>query len=421
MTIAPSVSTALAAVAPVEPFRSPRFRRLFGAQFLSLAGDNVANVSAAFAALALGGSALSVGLVVAARVLPIVIFTLLGGVLADRFDRARLMATMDAVRCVSQGTLAALLLTGHATVELLVAFQVVNGIATAMFRPAITALITETVEQQHLQQANAALGLCYSTGSIAGFVGAGVVVAFFGVGWAFALDAVTFLLSALLLRGIRSTAVRVANGGAQVRASIVHELRSGLGEVRGRSWFWIVTAHHAFFQVGVWSAFLVLGPVVAEAELDGAGSWAMIMVGLGIGSILGDVVAMHWRPSMPLSATLVLGLGAVPALALLAAAAPAGMIALAQLATGAAIAIETAIWLTVLQQQVPPRSLGKVTSYYWLCTMAVQPIGLVAIGPLADRFGVDVVLVVVATIVGAFSLLAAASRSVRAVRYVVGA
>ena len=168
-------------------------------------GDNVVPVALAFAVLDLTHSASDLGLVLAARTIPLVVFILVGGVWADRLPRQRLMVTSDIVHFTSQALMAALLVTGSASVLQLIVLQAVHGTATAFYRPASSGLIPQTVSRARLQQANALLFVALSLGTILGPVIAGVLVAVTDPGWAIALDAVTFAISgALWSRSSRS-------------------------------------------------------------------------------------------------------------------------------------------------------------------------------------------------------------------------
>ncbi len=144
----------------------PQYRLLFLGQFLSIIGDRVTMLVLPFAVLSLGGSVADVALVSVAQFLPFVVLALPAGVWADRWNRKRIVIISDAVRMVSQGSAALLLLSHEATVIHLVVIAAVYGAADAFFSPAITGLIPMTVAPHHIQPANALRGATYSLGSI---------------------------------------------------------------------------------------------------------------------------------------------------------------------------------------------------------------------------------------------------------------
>ena len=181
------------------------FRLLFWGQALSIVGDRITPVAIAFAVLGLG-SATDLGLVMAAGGIPFALFALAGGVWSDRVGRRRLMIASDAVRVFAQSATALLLLTGTAEVWMLAVFAFVYGTAAAVFMPALMGLIPQTVSAARLQEANALLALTRSIASVAGPALAGVLVVAAGSGEAIAVDAVTFVFSALCLARMRPNA-----------------------------------------------------------------------------------------------------------------------------------------------------------------------------------------------------------------------
>ena len=151
------------------------------------------------------------GVVMAAGLVPLLAFLLIGGVWADRLPRQWVMLVSDVVRFVCQAVMAWLLITHRATIWELVVLQFVRGTAEAFFRPAQTGLVPQTVSAERLQQANALRGLTDSLGVTLGAALGGVLVAAVGSGWAIGLDSLSYLASAAFLWGLRGLApVRVA-------------------------------------------------------------------------------------------------------------------------------------------------------------------------------------------------------------------
>jgi MFS family permease len=183
----------------LDVLRLREFRLLFAGQGVSVLGDRMVAVALAFAVLEVGGSVSAVGLVLACATLPLVGSVLIGGVVADRSSRRAVMVGADLVRIASQGTMAALVITGTAELWMLGALAGVTGAATGFFSPASTGLLPEVVPGEQLQPANAARATAVSTGEILGPLAAGVLVVAAGAGWAIAVDAATFAISAACL------------------------------------------------------------------------------------------------------------------------------------------------------------------------------------------------------------------------------
>ena len=128
-----------------------------------------------------------------------VVLLLLGGALADRLSRYRLMVAADLTACAAQATIAALFITGTAPLGLVAALSAVTGAASGIFYPASRGLIPQIVDAPQLQSANALIRLSQNSASLAGAAVSGVIVAGVGAGWGLAIDAASFLLSAGLV------------------------------------------------------------------------------------------------------------------------------------------------------------------------------------------------------------------------------
>jgi MFS family permease len=357
------------------------FRLFFTAQASSFVGDGMVPVALAFAVLEVTGSATDLGIVLAARWVPLIGLLLVGGVLADRVSRRRAMIAADLARFGAQGVLAVLLLTGDAQIWQMVVLQGVHGAATAVFNPATTGLVPLTVTAGRLQQANALRGLAQAGGEIAGPALAGVLVATVGAGWAIAVDSGSFAVSALCLAALRLPPQARAAG-----ASFLAELREGWQEFAGRTWVWATVASAALGNC-LFSAMIVLGPVIAERDLGGAGPWGLILAAFGVGSFAGGVVALHVHVRRPLLVgSAVCSLSGLPLL-LLAAPAPAGLIAAGGLLGAAGLMLFNALWETTLQANIPEAALSRVSAYDWFGSLAFRPVGLIAVGPLAAAIG----------------------------------
>lgn len=370
----------------LDVLRTREFRLLFSGQAVSVLGDRMAIVALAFAVLEIGGSTSDVGLVLAAGAFPLVATVLAGGVVADRASRRAVMVAADLARVASQGAMAALLIAGVAEVWMLALVAGVTGAATGFFSPASTGLLPEVVLAEQLQPANGLRASAASTGEILGPVLGGVLIAAAGAGWAIAVDALTFAVSAACLAMLRVPA-RVA---AQ-RSSFVADLRQGWAAFRSRRWVWTFIVYFAIVNV-LWGAWGVLGPIVAQRDLGGAAAWGTILAAVGVGALAGSLLATRVRPHRPLLlAALADGLFALP-LAFMAAAATVPLIACAAALSGAGTTLAISVWESTLQRRVPGESLSRVSSYDWFGSLAFYPLGLAIWGPIAALIGVSVSL-----------------------------
>jgi MFS family permease len=386
-----------------EVLRLADFRRVFLSQAVSTVGDFVVPIAISFAVLDLTGSVSDLGLVLFARILGQVIFFLAGGVWADRFGRQQLMVLSNVARFVSQSVLGLLLVSGHAQIWQLVVLQLVHGGATGLFRPAASGLTPQLVPPEQLQAAN---GLMYVTVSIGGIVGpaiGGIFVATIGAGWAILADGLTFAIAAVLLARIRPL-----GHVPRPRETFWRELAGGWREVRARTWLWTSIVDFAVFQMIYLASMMVLGPLVAKESLGGAGAWALILVAFSVGNLAGNLWSMRVRPRRPLVFAWTAILFTGPSLVLLAFTTPAWTIALSEAASGLSIGIAGTLWETTVQRNVPAEALSRVSSYDWMGSTVLRPLGLVIVGPIAEAVGLKETLLAafVLTMVSSLTLLA---------------
>jgi MFS family permease len=392
--------------------RERNFRLYFLGRSVSILGDMVVPVALAFALLDLTGSAKDLGIVMACRSAPLVVFLLPGGVWADRFSRRRIMIGTDVVCFSAQAVTAVLLIVGAATVWELGALQVLYGVANAIFRPAASGIVPETVSRERLQEANALLALTRSSSLAVGPALAGLLVVTVGPAWTLFVDAGSFAASAILLSNARL--VRPADGADEALESFFAELKSGWREFWSRTWLWVLVASFAVWQIAYMATFLVLGPVIAEHYLGGPGAWATILTSGGIGAILGGVLALYYSPSRPLLVGTLMAFLTVPQMALFALHAPTLVIAAAAFIDGIQFTFFGALWNTVMQEQIPPRALSRVSSYDWLGSVAFLPIGYVVVGFAATVVGATTTFWIAAFVLAASTVAVLAVPSVRA-------
>jgi MFS family permease len=412
------------------------FRYLWLAQSASVIGDCIVIVALALFVIELTGSATDLGFVLAAASLPLVAFLLLGGVWADRLPRHRVMVVTDLVRFALHALLAALIFTHTVAIWQLIVIEALFGSAEAFFRPAANGLLPQTVPEQEIQQAQGLSALSNNIGEFAGPALATALVLGLGAGWAFALDAATFLLSAALLSRVRprrrkTTAQQVTSAptpATPAPALVVHEdpsgepmsvwseIRDGYREVRSRSWVWATLAAFCAALFTGLAPWFVLGPVVAREQYGEIGVYGLVSAVLGVGTIIGSLLGIGWRPRFPMRAAM-LAILLWPTVAVLyAAGVTLYIVTPAMLLGGAGIALFDVWWTTALAERIPPDKLSRVSSYDWMVSLALLPLGYVLAGPLASALGPVEVLLggsVLAAIALALGLLPRQTRMLR--------
>ena len=369
----------------------PQFRLLFGGQVLSLVGDRVMLVALPFAVLEAGGGLGAVGLVVAAQLLPFLVFALVGGVLSDRGDRRRLLIASDVARLVIQATGGVLLLSGVATPVSLGVLAALYGTADAFFQPAFTGLLPQTVSHPgQLQPANALRGLSFSVASIAGPAVAGLLIAAFGAGTALLFDAGSFAVSVLFLSRLRPIVADPAV--EEVPPPFLEAMRGGWREIRARRWIRAGLAAIACYHALVLPAVFVLGPVSVSRALGGPGAWAAVVVAFGLGAVLGDLLLLRIRPRHGLRAAAIGLVVASMQAAVYGSGTTLPVMCLLQLLAGIGVTFFWTLWEVSLQEHVPGNALSRVSSFDYLAGAALMPLGTALAGPIAAAIGAQTTL-----------------------------
>jgi MFS family permease len=370
--------------------RHPDFRLLWLAASASVIGDMLVRVAVALFVVDLTGSATDVGLVLAAYTLPLVGFLLLGGVIADRLPRHLVVVATDLVRFVLHALLAILIVTGEVRIWQLIVIGAIFGSAEAFFLPAISGLLPQTVPEEEIQEANAITRIVHNLAEFAGPALATVLVLGVSAAAAFAIDAATFLLSAALLIHVRprERALRaVAAADADAPAGLWGEIREGFGEVRARRWIWATLAAFCVAVFAVLTPWFVVGPIVAREQYGSLSAFGLVTAAFGAGTLAGSVAAMRWRPRYPMRLGMAFVLLWPSGVALYAAGVTLIVVVPAVSLSGAGIALFEVWWMTALAERIPPDRLSRVTSYDWMVSFALVPVGYVLAGPLAERLG----------------------------------
>lgn len=389
--------------------RARDFRLLWAGQSASTIGDALVLVAVGLYVTRLTGDPADVGLVLGAYSLPVVLFVLLGGVLADRLPRQRVMIVSDVVRCVLHATLALLIATGVVQIWHMVVIGALFGTAEAFFRPAYTGLVPQTVEEEDIQPAQALTGVSQEVAEIVGPALATALVLGVGGAAAFAVDAATFAFSAVLLSRIRTR----QRGQRGETAPVLVELREGWVAVRDRAWVWATVLAFSVALLVALTPFFVLGASVAADVYGSDAVYGWAHASWGVGTVTGAVVGSRWRPLRPMRAAV---MGAVPwplGIAVFALGPPQVLLYLTMVISGVGIGLFAVWWETALAQRIPPHLLSRVSAWDWMGSLALMPVGYLLSGPAADALGAVEVMVGGGVIGGIAMVLALLPRSTR--------
>jgi MFS family permease len=389
------------------------FRNLWFAQSTSAMGDRVVIVALALFVTDLTDNPTEVGIVLGAQLVPFVSFLLIGGVWADRLPRARVMLTSDIVRAALHTLLAALIFTDSVEIWQLVVIEACFGTAEAFSIPAYFGLVPRTVPDEELQEAQALSSFTFNLAELTGPAIATALVLGLGAGWAFLLDAATFVVSALLLVRVRTSD---APPPPSERRTLLAELGEGFREVRSRSWMWVTVAVFALAVPLGYAPLFVLGPTIAEETYDSAAVFGVVTASYGAGALAGAVVGFRWRPERPmLAAFCVIAVWPVMIVAF-ALGAPVALVVPLALATGTGFALFDVFWDTTMAEQIPPDRLSRASAWEWMGSLILLPVGFLAAGPVADATSTEAVLVGGAILTAAALSLGVLPRATRTLR-----
>ena len=367
--------------------RERNFALLYAGRTVSLIGDGMTPVALAFAVLELTGSTADLGIVLAARSLVVVACILAGGVWADRISPRVAMLVADLGRMAVMGTMGALLVAGTAQVWQLAGLYALEGLGTALFNPASSAIVPAIVPTPRLQDANALISLSKSAGQVVGPAFAGVLLALGSPGDALLVDAGTFAVSAAFLLRVAARPLRSVPG-----SSFLEDLREGWTEFSSRTWLWACVAAAAASNAIFFPAFQVLGPTVARDSLGGSGSWALIAAAFGLGSVAGGIAAITIRVARILLVAEAAVLTLVVPMVLLAAGVGTAAVAAGGFVAGFGLSVAGVLYETAARQHVPTEALARVSAYDWFGSLAIEPLGFALVGALATGVGISPVL-----------------------------
>ncbi|WAP54448.1 MFS transporter [Streptomyces sp. S465] len=375
-------------------------------------GNAGALIAAAFAVLEAGGDGGDVGLVAAARTLPLVVFLLIGGALADRLPRHRVMVAANSLNCVSQAAFAVLVLSGEARLWQMAVLSALGGTGQAFFAPAAEGMLLSSVDGEQAARAFALFRMGMNGAQIGGAALGGALIAVVGPGWVLAVDAAAFAIAGALraLLDVGAVPRREPGGG------MLQDLREGWREFTGRPWLWSIVVQFSVVNAVVGAAEAVFGPLVAEEHLGGARPWGLALAAFGVGTLLGGLLMMRWRPRRLLLAGSLCVLPLALPSAALAVPVPVPALVAVMFLVGVSMEVFGVSWMTALRQEIPEDKLSRVSAYDWFGSVAMLPLATALAGPAEQAFGRSASLWGCAALILALTLAVLTVPDVRGLR-----
>ncbi|OXY91938.1 MFS transporter [Streptomyces diastatochromogenes] len=356
---------------------------LTAAAIVTSLGANGSLIAAAFAVLDAGGDGGDVGLVAASRTLPLVVFLLIGGAIADRLPRHRVMVAANALNCLSQGAFALLVLTGEPRLWQMMLLTALGGTGQAFFGPAAEGMLMSSVEGEQAGRAFAVFRMATQGAALGGAALGGALVAAVGPGWVLAIDAVAFALAGALRSFLDVSHIPPREPGDGMLA----DLREGWREFIGRPWLWGIVVQFSIANAVVGAADAVYGPLVARDSLGGAGPWGLALGAFGAGTVAGALLMTRWKPRrLLLAGTLCVFPLALPSAAL-AVPVPVGVLYVVMFVAGTTVEVFGVSWMTALHQEIPEDKLSRVSAYDWFGSVSLMPLATALAGPAESAVG----------------------------------
>ena len=360
-------------------------KRLFLARFISNYGNGMGPIALAFGILALpNGSANLLGLVLGTTTVLFLIMAPFGGVIADKYGRARMVGLTDMAAGLVLIVQAGYFTTGDVPIAVLLIVNGTFGILWGIFWPAFSGVIPAVLPEAGLQKGNALNQLLTNSGMIFGAASAGIFIDIFGVATTLAIDAASFFISGLLIYTFRHLTPRVTG----TENSMLTDLRYGWGVFL--SFKWIVNLVFAWsFIVMCWAAAEnILGPLIALEHFNGAKSWSFVITAESIGLIVGSFIAIKIKVKYPLRFLQLTSFSVTFYIFALAKPQSLLVIAFGAFLFGITLDLWGTLWNTALQRKVPRDVLSRVSSFDAMGSMMFRPIGLAIAGPLSSLFGI---------------------------------
>ena len=370
-------------------------KRLFIARFISNFGNGMGPIALAFGILALpNGSANMLGLVLGATTVLFLLMAPFGGVIADKYGRARMVGVTDMAAGLVLFIQVAYFATGDVPLAVLLITNGFFGLMWGIFWPAFSGLMPAVLPEAGLQKGNALNAFMTNAGVISGAAVAGLLIEVFGVAFTLAIDAASFFISGLMIFTFRHLTPRAEQTENTMLDDLLHGWRVFL------SFRWIVIIVGAFsFIVMCWAAAEnILGPLIALEHFNGPKSWSFVISAESAGLIVGSLIAIKIKPKYPMRFLMLSSFTITFYIWSLAKPQSLLMIAFGAFLFGITLDLWGTLWSTALQRKVPRDSLSRVSSFDAMGSMMFRPVGLAIAAPLSTLFGIENFLQILAAI-----------------------
>ncbi|QAZ67649.1 MFS transporter [Solidesulfovibrio carbinolicus] len=373
----------------LRSFRHRNFRLFFAGQFISLTGTWMQSVAVSWLVYRLTGSSLALGLTGFASHIPVFVFGLWGGCLADRGNKRRILILAQAAAMVQALTLAWLALSGTAVLWQVVGLAAFLGLVNAVEMPTRQAFVVDMVGRDDLHNAIALNSSMFNSARVLGPALAGLLVAALGEGWCFFLNGVSYLAVIAALAAMRLPPAAPLAACPPAVGAIRQGLAYAYGDEKIRAILSALVVVSLFVSV-----VMVLLPVVVNAVLgQGARELGFMTASMGAGSVVAAVTLALRRESRGLSRwRAVCGLGVGLCMMAFAASRSYALSAVIAAVLGFCLILFFAASNTILQLRTPDAMRGRVMALYAVTLVGMAPFGSLLAGGAASLLGAPVAI-----------------------------
>lgn len=362
-------------------FQERDFRIFWLGQLVSVTGTWMQTVAQGWLILVLTGSPFVLGVAAAARTLPVLLLVIPAGIAADRFDRSKIILATSVVATVASGLLAVLTILDLIDVPAVLAIAVVLGVTNAFEMPARQSFVSELIGRRDLANAIALNSLLFNSARVVGPAIAGILVAVVGPGWAFAINAASYL--PVMVGLLMISRIHVPRLGVGAWSAVPEAIRYLRGEPRVTALLGLLAAQTIFA-----SGQFVLGPTLAKDLGQGAEGFGVLLAATGAGAVVGGLGlaatsdrAERWRVLLAAGLALAAGLIGVGL------AKSYAITLVCFVVAGWGMVTFNASSNTLIQTIVPDRLRGRIMSLYTLTLLGLMPAAGLLMGALASRLG----------------------------------
>jgi len=370
-------------------------KRLFVARFISNYGNGMGPIALAFGILGLpNGSANLLGLVLGITTVLFLVMAPFGGVIADKYGRAKMVGLTDMAGGLILFVQAGYFATGNVPIAVLLIVNGAFGILWGIFWPAFSGVIPAVLPEAGLQKGNALNALFTNSGMILGAASAGFLIDAFGPAITLGIDAASFFVSGLLVFTFRHLTPRAEH----TENTMIDDLRHGWKVFISFRWIVIIVAVFSFIVMCWAAAENVLGPLIALEHFDGAKSWSYVITAESVGLVVGSLIAIKVKPKYPMRFLMLSSFTITFYIASLAKPQSLAVIAVGAFLFGITLDLWGTLWSTALQRKVPRDSLSRVSSFDAMGSLMFRPIGLAIAAPFSTLLGMETFIYILAII-----------------------